>query len=276
MILRKKVKRTKGGTKISEIGLKPFPYHTQNYQKKSSEFVGVPLLFSPKDYEADSPVKRKEMSFQDAKNHEDFYRKLIKKGVYPEGTKVKVRRKRHSDSFHLEMKVPKIKDASKFGSSSREDLDKIKWGMKSKEGIIKSEGKKKGYNFRNVEEVLGTLLIDASPTYYEDIHYLRNYGVDPDGKIRYLDGEILIEKLPYEGRKKSEIEKKVDSLISDKSLEKKILFSISLGGFILGLFFISSNLTGNVIGNLNSSSKNIIGILIFFVSFLFAYLALKR
>jgi len=217
------------------------------------------------------------MAFKDAKNHEDFYKKLIKRGVYPDKTKVKVRKKRHSDSFYLEMKVPKIKEVSKLGSLSKEEKDNLKWGIEFVQGEIKSEGKRKGYNFKNVEEFMGNLLIPARPTYYEDIYGNRNYGIDSSGKVRYFDGEILIEKLPFNGRKKTDIEKKVESLISDNSLEKRVILGfLSIAGFIFSLFFLSSNLTGNVVGNLDSSSNNIAGILILFVSFLFAFMALKR
>jgi len=61
-----------------------------------------------------------------------------------------------------------------------------------------------------------------------------------------------------------------------KSLEKRVLGISSLVGFVFSIFFLSSNLTGNIIGNLDSSSANLSGILIFLASLLFGFLALKK
>jgi len=60
------------------------------------------------------------------------------------------------------------------------------------------------------------------------------------------------------------------------SLEKKLLGVAALGGFIFSLFFISSNITGNAIGNLDGASNNIAGILILVASFLIGFMALKK
>ncbi|MBU2612767.1 MAG: hypothetical protein KKB62_03545 [Nanoarchaeota archaeon] len=72
------------------------------------------------------------------------------------------------------------------------------------------------------------------------------------------------------------VKKKQTTKEKTGSLEKKLLGVASLGGFIFSLFFLSNNITGNAIGNLDSVSNNAAGILIFMASFLLGFLALKK
>ncbi len=278
-----------GGTRIKEIGLKPFPYYKTFYQKKSDKFSGHPLIFSPSDYENENPLDRNKMAFEDAKNHKNFYRELIREGVYPAGSSVRVKKKRHSDSYILEMEVPKIKELSRVLQSIKNEFDadsgaenkrRIKYEMKGIQYTIDSIAREKGYKFREVTNSLGKIHIDTFPTYYEDIFGQRNYGLDSRGKVRYFDGEILIEKLQFKGRKKTEIEEYIQNLIKfsskGKVLEKSVLGLGAVAGFVFSLFFLSSNVTGNVIGNAGASSNAVAGIITLTASFLLAFLALRK
>ncbi len=53
------------------------------------------------------------------------------------------------------------------------------------------------------------------------------------------------------------------SLGKNKNLTSRLFLFISLGVLIFGLLFLSSNLTGNVISNLNKLNSNIIGTILF-------------
>ncbi len=63
---------------------------------------------------------------------------------------------------------------------------------------------------------------------------------------------------------------------SSNALRRPIEFSIAIIGIITGIFFLSSNLTGNVIGNLNHINTNIIGVVLFFVGVLGALFWIRR
>ena len=64
----------------------------------------------------------------------------------------------------------------------------------------------------------------------------------------------------------------------DNSLENKIISGIFIVSSLAGLFFLSLNVTGNVIGSLNKSSSNFIGIMLFLlgISGFFIYRKLRR
>lgn len=100
----KKVK--KGIKKISLLRFSPLwkkgpnivPFFKIFYQKDTSDVYGAnKLLFSPIDYDSENSFERKKMAFKDAKNHRSFYVELIQKGVYPQGTTVNIKKKKHSD-----------------------------------------------------------------------------------------------------------------------------------------------------------------------------------
>ena len=60
------------------------------------------------------------------------------------------------------------------------------------------------------------------------------------------------------------------------TLEKKILASISMGGFISSIFFLSANITGNVIGSLNYTLLNWTGGILFILGLIGVFLYFKR
>lgn len=59
-------------------------------------------------------------------------------------------------------------------------------------------------------------------------------------------------------------------------LEGKVSAAAAITGIMGGIFFLSSNLTGNVVGNLNQSSSNFIGIGLFLVGLVGALYYFKK
>ncbi len=61
-----------------------------------------------------------------------------------------------------------------------------------------------------------------------------------------------------------------------KDISNKVLGIGAIAGFVFSLFFLSSNVTGNVIGNAGLASNNAAGIITLIASFLLAFLALNK
>lgn len=61
-----------------------------------------------------------------------------------------------------------------------------------------------------------------------------------------------------------------------RGLEGKTAAATAIIGLIGGLFFLSSNLTGNVIGSLNQTSSNVLGAVFFLVGIVGAFFYFKR
>jgi len=59
-------------------------------------------------------------------------------------------------------------------------------------------------------------------------------------------------------------------------LEQKLSAIIAVSGFTASLFFMASNFTGNVIGNLNSNSTSVIGIILFLVGLIGTFFYFHR
>ena len=75
--------------------------------------------------------------------------------------------------------------------------------------------------------------------------------------------------------------KSIDCLVERYEKDSFGLWNYFLGvgavaGFVFSLFFLSSNVTGNVIGNAGASSNNVAGIITLTASFLLAFLALRK
>ncbi|MFA5953838.1 MAG: hypothetical protein WC812_04560 [Candidatus Pacearchaeota archaeon] len=60
--------------------------------------------------------------------------------------------------------------------------------------------------------------------------------------------------------------------LNPASLEKKLVFGIFVLSFLTGLFFVSSNITGNVIGNFGYKPSNILGAVLFLFGLLGIYI----
>ncbi len=59
-------------------------------------------------------------------------------------------------------------------------------------------------------------------------------------------------------------------------LEDKAAVAAAVVGLIGGVFFLSSNITGNVIGNLNQTATNGLGVVLFIIGLVGAFAYFKR
>lgn len=82
------------------------------------------------------------------------------------------------------------------------------------------------------------------------------------------------------GRKLSDMEKKkrVDYILKSKKKSplKNTLMIISFIGILVGIFFLSTNMTGNVVGGLNQVTLNWIGILLLVMGLAEVFFILRR
>ncbi|MEK6891139.1 MAG: hypothetical protein AABX03_03290 [Nanoarchaeota archaeon] len=63
---------------------------------------------------------------------------------------------------------------------------------------------------------------------------------------------------------------------SKKDLTSRLSSIITIAGFVGGIFFLSSNITGNVIGNITNSTSNFLGAGLLIVSLVAGFFWLKR
>ena len=84
----------------------------------------------------------------------------------------------------------------------------------------------------------------------------------------------------YEGKnsplKAKDMRKKAEELRSSQSLEKKLTGIFAVGGIGSSLLFLSSNITGNAIGTLNSSTSNGAGVVFLLIGFVASFLYFRR
>ena len=111
-VLFRRIKGHQSGKRISLFGTKSkgFPLFRKVFYQKNTSMGGSSsgLSFRPADYLAEAPLERKKLAYEDAQQHKDFYQEVIDKGYYPPGTKVRVKRERHSDTYALEITMPKV------------------------------------------------------------------------------------------------------------------------------------------------------------------------
>jgi len=120
--------------------------------------------------------------------------------------------------------------------------------------------------------------------------------VDPlpkEQKLKYLEafnrrierGLKKLEKLPHRQKNLEAMEKVLNySKIleedinnhSSSGLERKTLAILSIGSVLVGIFFLSPNLTGNVIGNMTRNSGNILGGILFILGIVGAFFTLRK
>ena len=60
-----------------------------------------------------------------------------------------------------------------------------------------------------------------------------------------------------------------------KGIESKVISILAIGSFIAGIFFLSTSITGNVIGNMANSTSNIIGAVLLVVGLVAGFFWLK-
>ena len=65
-------------------------------------------------------------------------------------------------------------------------------------------------------------------------------------------------------------------LRGEQGLPKKVFFILAIIGFCAGIFFLSLNLTGNAVGNLNPTFSNWIGGVLFISGLIGAFFALRK
>ena len=61
-----------------------------------------------------------------------------------------------------------------------------------------------------------------------------------------------------------------------KKLEDLLSVMIGIGGLGIGIFFLSNNITGNVIGNMTNSTSNIIGVGLLVIGLVAGFFWVKR
>jgi len=217
------------------------------YQKKvGMQLIAWPDRFDPKNYNGTNEEKA-DKAYQHAKQHEKFYKELIKEGVYPKGTTIKTKKLRHSNIYILEMYMPEVKKIHPeemhsywksnevSGNVPSKKLERLESEKEEIRNVILSVMKKYGFDYRKI---------------HEDPDYLRNYGIDKDGKLKYFDTGILKEHLPEKNKGK---------------LENKLL---GLGMIISSLILILSTtpkINGNTILNFTEKTMNSISLFSFLI-----------
>lgn len=228
--------------------------------------------FYPHDYQGINYSEKKKHAYEDAKTNRRFYQDLIDKGVFPEGTSVKVRRIRHQDGYGLEFFVPHLRKIPTVTSwrqvftntdsaKDKEIQRELEEGKKRCRDTIQETAKKYGY-----QHGLG-----------EDVYPNRNYGLDQNGEVRIHDVHLLSWNLP--DRFKLPEEERHGQFYNSprrKSLEKAIAQAGVIISLSSGLVLLSPNLTGNTIANLNQTSSNWIGGILFILGLTSALLYFNK
>lgn len=73
-----------------------------------------------------------------------------------------------------------------------------------------------------------------------------------------------------------EIRKKSINELSRESLETKLLTSAVISCFIVSIFLLSENITGNAVLNLTQFSSNVSGVIIFLIGLIFLFYCIKK
>jgi hypothetical protein len=220
------------------------------------------------------------MAYKDAKKYEAFYKDLIKNGVYPDGTKVTVKKIKHSNEYTLEFWMPKLRVCEDVASTLT--WPKMWWNRGAKlkaiskqigilQDKIKAIAKQHGYKMRYAEvDPDETTKLRVYPhEWEEDLHRGNNWGVDENLNAHYIDLHILNDNLPFDGRKKKQGHILYDQHFRQQRegrLEKTVTSGTGAGvgvtaliSLIGGIFFLSSNITGNAIANVSQNSSNVLG-----------------
>ncbi|MEK6927149.1 MAG: hypothetical protein AABX11_01835 [Nanoarchaeota archaeon] len=241
----------------------------RTFWQKSSTHNQSGFVFKPLDYESENAQERVKMAYQDAKNHQRFYEDLVKSGVYPPNTNVKVKRLRHSHQYHLEISMPDVKhDLRKylrdrdFNFSDQPMPNNNEMELENEvQGIInrvKSIAEKRKYSYKHYKHSFRRVIRDVDGDFHPDLTESHNYRVDGRGRTFYVDVEILKTKLPFKGRKESVMEEDNHRLKerSEQTLEGRVDVLISIVGLLLGIALLSSNIRGNITGNIIGIAQN--------------------
>jgi hypothetical protein len=250
----KKIEVLRGQRRLFGFGPKIKKYDML-YQKRKD------LDFNPIDYRGKDYDERQQLAYEDAKNHLKLYQDLIREKIYPEGTKVKIKKIKHSDRYTIEMSMPWIKDIFRY-----EEL----WRTKK-------YGKESGDLIRKMEDIIKKHEKGESkiPLHSDTMRDL-NYGIDPKtNKVVYMDYEIIGDNLPFNKRKSRQqiaIERRERRI---KSLEKTVALT-SIGAILVSFFIGYNQITGNAIMQNNSNKFIGLGIILFILGVLGLFLTRKK
>ena len=236
--------------------------------QKSAQTSNFNQIFSPHDYEGNTYEEKRSRAIEDAETNLQFYKELINEKVLPVDTKIKIKRLRHTDAYHLEFYMPNLFDLGGMESLVKSEnvgrgkykrfVDKTIKDMDTKIDIIRKVASRFGYN--------GSL--------NEDTGEIRNYGYDSKRELRLHDIHILSDILPNKHRKKRtygkfwytsnkwvhETESRNKSSLEHKVEKVSIIILFSLITLVL---IDKLSITGNIVSNsTNSTNVNIISILI--------------
>jgi|SRR3989344_2751830 len=222
--------------------------------QKSAQHSNFNQIFSPHDYKGETYEEKKSRAIEDAETNLRFYKELIKERVLPADTKIKIKRLRHTDAYHLEFWMPSVSNLENVGFvvgnhgesvfKRTKKVKKIEEEMNSQIKKIKSIAKEFGY-----DDELG-----------KDVYAIRNYGYDSKRELMLHDVHILGRELPSKYRKKRtygkfwytgnewvhETESRNKSSLEHKVEKTPIVIIFSLIALIL---INKSNITGNIIAN---------------------------
>ncbi len=196
------------------------------FYHKTSEGVTSPLVFNPAEYDG-TPKEQKERAYDDAKNHLRFYQLLIKEKVYPEKTKVHIRKLKHSNNYVIDIFMPEVRMNNRENEASEMMIERLRERiihLSEKNNVLYTEKR----NFLPEHAYLDY-----------DINTSTNYGFDNEGNPHYVDREVFKKKLPYKHRRN----------VQESRLESKILTIIGGAFFFLSALTSSIKLTGNVVLN---------------------------
>lgn len=139
--------------------------------------------------------------------------------------------------------IRRIDSAVKRGNLSQEKADRIKQRLYSPEkAVAVVKGNETYHDARRTEE-------DFTSWMRENPNRVLQRLIAMNAETRY--NEVI--------RGGKEALDKVESEHTGKSLEKAVASIAMVIGGIVGLFFLSNNLTGNVISNLSKTTSNVIG-----------------
>ncbi len=266
------------------FGLPIFPSLKKYYQKDTSRGF---LIFKPSEYKSTDSQERAKMAYQDAKNHANFYKTLVKKHLLPPETKVKAKRIKHSDSYHVEIVMPHVpweymdmvRDIRSRAGYRSGDEQSAHYSVVDTKREIKEAARSKGYDYTHFISTTSGTRRDERGEFSGDLNDYVNYRFYRNGGVAYIDAEILTTKLPFKGRKEAHMEfmsrrnreefmeerrKEKENL--EKRIEKpKMSVLISWVSLISSILLVSFNLTGNVIANSPNVTLNWVGGVLFVI-----------
>ncbi len=130
-----------------------------------------------------------------------------------------------------------------------------------------------GYQFLLVDKENPNESYRVRTTTYGDLIRPHTYGFTPEMDEKYSGGEVfepnIQQGIEYLGKTKKEKRR------TDQGELEKTTAIASILGILGGLFFLSSNITGNAIANVSQSSSNALGAVLLVVGLVTGFFWLK-